>query len=834
MGNMKFNKSAILLTVIILNTGCTNESNQSLTGNLPSASPESTPITISTVTVPVTLPLEQVKAELKKPLTREQVHERFGYPQSTADSYIQVNGQLSSVEQEEYTEGSSRFYVQWSPEGEILYAVYYETDAWGNRHSFVPAMGKMQASSSQDNSLAREHAISIDKPAILYRSMNAYELVGGNYSITTKSVDLQTKYKVVTLSADFAEIQDESGYGGWVPTWYLTKESAKSRNISPVTLKVTSDAQALWYPNSNNSVAVQLKTGDSLYAYEAYDDWYGVVVPDNAASERPYGLLWVHKNQVVIDGDAPIWFDNRETGSDLSRSISSTVRSLVVPGITQSRVLELFGQPSFKESSENVKTYGEKVQTLPLWLYEDGHSELTVAWSETGILRYALYRDSSDSIARFGLQEQSRTLGPLVPSEQVQWNWRFKSDLAFNFLLDHFSNILLVAGEDGGFSGMHMNSNVYALDSITGRKIWQFDLGFDAHLYGLSANKSRMAFMKRMPGDYKPYYQLQVLSTDNGKMIWKKQLDSEEDVSSLAVSGNVVAAVRSEGMSSNEAENNYNLTAWSIATGKQMWRIELEEPAKLVRDVGNQKVLLLQIGVDMNPVLLTELQAYDPLTGKLVWEKTERQAAVEREVVDTNQFARQAHAYWTRTVDELVLTDAATGKDKVHLPLDDQTRYEIIDGQYAFQQQSSIQGLRDEVITSSLIDVRTGKKLFTEEGRAEFGHIDGKILYYRLNGRALSFDLLKGEQRWNSSDVPGEGTLPGSTIAYGGKRFGVFPFLSSIYTLDESTGKALNRISDVRVGYYDFTPYPLLNGYLSVIDNKLYVGSSNGYFSKLK
>jgi hypothetical protein len=316
--------------------------------------------------------------------------------------------------------------------------------------------------------------------------------------------------------------------------------------------------------------------------------------------------------------------------------------------------------------------------------------------------------------------------------------------------------------------------------------------------------------------------------------MWEKKLDNGKDVTSFAVSKNVISAVQTKRISTTEEKFTYDLIGWSMETGKQLWDIELTQTSDLVRDVGNQDVLLVQAGEDMSTVILNELQAYDPLTAKLLWKKPERKAASDQEVTDSVRYAEHSKAFWTRTVDELVLIDAKTGKDRLRLPLVGYSRYDIIDGNYVFLQQSSDNNMYSENVKSSLVDVKSGKQLFTLEGRAEFGKIDGNLLYYRLNGKAMSFDLIKEEQRWTSSSVPSKETDGASVVQYGSKLIGVFPGLGHMYVLDEWTGEAVNRLSDVRVGYYDFTPNQLLSGYLSVIDGQLYVGSSNGYFSKVK
>jgi len=825
----KYQTTAIVVLLALL-VGCEGNAINDMPSNQVSA--KETPanavqlVQKEEAATPIPITIDTIKSEIKDDLTQDQVHTLFGIPASSEENYIMMNGKMSVIDQYIYEEGPSKLVIQWSKEGQLLYAVFYDTDASGNRRSFLPAIKGLSSSSSENNLVAREHAIELDKPVTLYMNTNAYEWWGGTRAVNFISVDARAKYKVVTLSDDFAEIQDESGYGGFVPVWYLTKEAAQVKDIAPLSLKAKESAKAKWYPNSQGD-ATTMKEGDIIYAYKQYGDWYGAAVPDSAEGDKSYGLLWIRKDQVTSAGGAAPLFEIENS----KQAVAAAVRSVLVPGLEKARVKAIFGEPSFEESSENVAPLEEKARTLPLWRYEGEQNELIVAWSEAGTLRYSIYRDSPELIApQYGVGAQ----GPLAPSLHMQWDWRFKSDLGFNFLLEKVGNVLLIAGEDGGFSGMHNNSNIYALDSATGRKKWQFDFGFGRHDYGLSQDKERIAFLKSSMKEDRTVHTLQSLKTATGQKMWQKKLDNGKDVTSFAVSKNVISAVQSKRVSTTEEKFTYDLIGWSMGTGKQLWNFELAQESELVRDVGNQDVLLVQVGEDMSPVILNELQAYDPLTGKVLWKKPERKAASDQEVTDSVRYAERSKAFWTRTVDELVLVDAKTGKDGLRLPLVGYSRYDIIDENYIFLQQSSDNNLYSENVKSSLIDVKSGRPLFTLEGRAEFGKIEGSLLYYRLNGKAMSFDLKKEEQRWTTSGVPGKQTDGASVVHYGGKLIGVFPGLGNMYVLDESTGEAVNRLSDVKVGYYDFTPNELLNGYLSVIDGQLYVGSSNGYFSKIK
>jgi hypothetical protein len=47
--------------------------------------------------------------------------------------------------------------------------------------------------------------------------LNGYEWWGGTRAVRSLSFAAGKTYIVKTLTADFAEIEDDRGYGGWVP-----------------------------------------------------------------------------------------------------------------------------------------------------------------------------------------------------------------------------------------------------------------------------------------------------------------------------------------------------------------------------------------------------------------------------------------------------------------------------------------------------------------------------------------------------------------------------------------------------------------------------------------
>lgn len=787
------------------------------------------------------LTLERIQATFTGgALTPAQAEAAFGSPQIKREGYVEWKGQTQQVDQQVFVSkiDKSQLSVDWSKSGELLYAVYDYQDATGKPQSYLPAIGSLAASSSTDNRIANANNMVRGKSVTLYRSTNAYEWMGGEQRVKSLSVDKAVKYKATTLSADFAEIQEESGTGGWVPVWYLTAEAAATREISPVAVKASPNSKVAWYPGATGT-AVKLEQDEVLYAYEEYKDWYGVIVPDKGTTRRTTGLLWIAKKDTVPASAMPVRYDNgkgNEVAANRALVLPAFTRSLLTPGVKQARIEALLGKPTFVETSSNVGEYDQPVSTLPLWRYEDGQSELLIVWTKEGLLRSVSYRNTSGEVLAFGQPQAGIVTGPLVPSEKLSWAWRFKSELAYNFLLEQVGNVLLVAAEDGGFSGMHMDSKLYALDAATGRQVWKVDLGVGMHHYGLSADKSKMAFVKERYVNDKQVDTLYVLETATGRKLWEKKLEPGQAITSLATSGNAVYTVQYKRISDTEEKFDYYLTGWSMNSGKQLFRQKRTEPLNLMRETGNQKRLIgsPDNGSGTEPLLQRKLQAYDPQTGKLAWQLPGQEAAYEPYVTDPSRYAERSGAVWTKSFDQLFLTDAASGSKKLELPFPANSSYSIIDGTYAFMQQAADDRRELAGYKSKLIDLRTGKALLEVDGIAEFGIRTDNRLDFSLNGQAMAYDIKQMRLLWTNTPSAKLGALAAPSVWFGNQLLSAHPFEGELYRLNPATGNPEARIAGVRVGYYDFTPNRLQRGYLKESNGQLYIGSANGYFSKAK
>jgi len=673
-------------------------------------------------------------------------------------------------------------------------------------------------------------SVNISRPAHLYLSLNGIISPNGETDPSSR-VLLQVGggYFLNGKQGDFSEVRTAEGEGGWIPAWYLNEESAQIRNLEPQELTMKLDTDALWYPNGQET-AVSLKAGELVYAYQEFEDWYGVIASSkNDASHSPF-MLWIPKANAEVSGPAPSWFGIDAVEEEAMRVLATAVSSLVVPGISQARVRELFGEPAYTEQSSNKGETGDKPFTLPVWRYETRTAHLILEWNAADVLESAYYQDADGLL---NLDQWTGSIGRepyLAPSIVPDWEWRFQSDLPYNFLIDSAGDALIIAGEDGGFSGMHMKSILYALHKGTGEKIWQYDFGPHATMYGMSKDKRRLSLLKQ-DTDRKSVtipYVLETLYTQTGELAWQHKMD-DVHVQGLTVSGNSAVVLYSN-LSNGTVTDDYSVQAWDVRTGQSLWTSKLPG-YKDISIAGDQELVVLQAyreGYDPEGGVIIGL---DPATGQEQWKLEKRHISMYNLLEDPSGYTAGSGKIWTSTTDRLWLTDVRTGTDLEQYPIQQDSWYEVVNDQYLLSVRTDRTD-DDRTFTSSFIDRKTGEKRFTEQGYASYGTIVGNKLYFRLHNHASSFDLTTNKKI--GFEYEGSYIDAGPVIAHGKILVSAYPASGTVYVLDPDTMDPLGRLLDTKLGVYDITPTYFMQGYLTDISGSLYIGSANGWFSKLK
>lgn len=801
--------------------------------SVPSPLPSPSPTIVS---IPHAITQENVRERLTMNMTSERMKQTFGDDYKSQESSQYLGTQWVNTERWEYEEPSSgaKLLLEWSKEGRLLYAIFYGKDASGRTTTYVPAMGALTASGSEDNPYATEVAIDAEKVVHVASPTLGYDMLGSSEPRASYWTRTDRPLHVIAMNATFAEVDDD-GVRSWIPAWQLTAEAAQAKRVEPQLLKVISDTKALWAPTDGAEASSSVHSGDTLFALQQFGDWYGVAVPPSG-DRRGTELAWMEKKDVQ---SSPEWTELYASAGADAETIATVVRSELEIGASRQRIERILGKPTYEETSNNVEMPGQ-LRTLAVSRYENDSSQLAITWEEDGTLRGYSFRDRTDTID-FGILPLYGTDSPTVlrsdseaaykplfaPSAPIDFEWRIRTKLPYNFLIGKAGGTLIVAGEDGGFSGMHESSHLYGINRKSGKIVWQHDFGHDSHSYALSEDGRRIAFAQRI-GEFG--YELYVMETASGKKLWSKplRLEGGDNVGTLVSSGSVAALtyITTEG-----DKKTTRVEARRMDNGSLMWSRTFEGEGELLPQDPSKPVFVLSKGTQL--VLDGKMTALDPKSGKTKWELPER-IGIGDGLFDITEDTRysfsNASGYWMKGVDELALADPATGTTLLSLPPlhDSQVHIESIDGRYMFLQKSN-DGDRlydSKDATSSLIDMRSGATLWSVKGRAERGVIAGGVLYYKLEGKPRAVRLADGGTIWESDFVArGKLTVYANQLLVEG--------IPDVYALDAATGELLHRFRDIRIDYYDFTSSNNTYGTITVLDGRLYVGSSNGFFGSV-
>lgn len=778
---------------------------------------------------------ELARSGLTAKLTQDEAAELLGTDFNAETSSLYWNSDWIRTRVWTYRNeaSSSRLLLHWSEEGRLLYAVLYDRDPEGNERSYIPTIGALTASSSDDNQLAAENGIRIGQTVAVKTGTAAYDMISSREPRISYFALPARPVTILSLTDTFAEIDDD-GVRSWVPIWYLTNESEGAGDIAPSKVSIAPGSSLYWYPNAGKE-AVTVIGAETAYALRVLGDWYGVALPDSA-SRHGFGVLWVHKDQ--IDDFQTEWKPVFEDSGISPEAIAAVARSaLRVGSLSVTAAETLFGRPQYLEASGNVEPPG-KLKTLPVWRYENADAQLVLTWSDDDRLLNYRYRDRSGKydIGNEGqhtleqpviLKAVEGARFPFARSEAVDYDWRIETELPFNYLIGEAGRTLLIAGEDGGISGFHEASHLYGVDKVTGRKLWKYDFGYDIHLFALSEARQTIIFYRPLErGEGTSSYRLIAMNTRDGKTRWERTLEIQEDVWELSseASGDVAVLALATG---DEEKLSTRLEARDVRTGQVVWSASLEGSGTLLPNPQRAPVVIVQSG---GPALADKkLTAFDARTGKMRWELKGRSVDLTSDgllAAEGRLSSRGPAGFWARDEEKLILADPTTGADKLSLPISFEygTHYEAIDERYMLKQQSEDgERLYDSAdATSSLIDLQTGETLWTVIGKADKGIIMDGVLYCRLDGKPRAVDIADGRTIWEA-----EFEAWGSLHAFGNRL--LVEGIPDVYALNPISGRAESRLHDVRIGYYE-----LIDGdMLAVRDGKLYAGSSNGYFGRV-
>ncbi|MDQ0112819.1 outer membrane protein assembly factor BamB [Paenibacillus harenae] len=654
-------------------------------------------------------------------------------------------------------------------------------------------------------------------------------------------------FKVSERRGEWIAFSTEEAGLVWLPIWYGS-DAAKDIQVSePSLLKIKPGSRFALFPGSTLT-ADGIHLGKSIYSAIRWKDWYGVL----QSPVRPYGdhhvnrpvLLWlsaadIEQNETVHGGIL-----DPGTSLPINEAVS-IIESTMSKGTGVTEVRQLLGEPHFIETSRNLSQTDQTMRLGVTWRYELGVVHFTITFNEERkveewhLIQAARLAEQAEVGAYsypYEYVHEYRVLPP-SPTRAVDWTWRNEYNLGHTYLQAVTDRILLLIGDDGGFSGMHDNAGLYAVDRETGETLWRIDAGFGGFDAYMDSNREYAnVFIDYDPAAKKYVKRVSRIRLSDGKPVWT--LDGTKIGESFRVARAQNTLILYTGQSETNSEG--KLIALNAITGKQRWSKPIKNNYEIISDGERYATIMI--------VQNNKLQALDPLTGKLLWEtesegtQSETPSLYSRPFIEPpgNPFEPEKLEKWIMLGNELLLMDISTKSKQV------KARYTISSHELVFaldlrylliQQPIDGDGHADpKQYKTALYDTASGKTLWTIPGKGAGAVFDGDTVYMTVNNIPTAVNKSDGRIRWQT-----EASTLDTTASYYGSGI-IIPlddklllsYDKDLLVLDKQTGKQMNRIHDVMFGYPELRLRNIMNGLMNREGNDLYIGSSNGYFSKMK
>lgn len=631
-----------------------------------------------------------------------------------------------------------------------------------------------------------------------------------------------------------------------IPQWYGMFEAEEVQPISPSRIQLSADARLFLNPGSSLHKEAKDLPSDSIYSVLRWEEWYGVLLPPEPWYEdyqlyRPV-LLWLHesdmKHSEQIEGG--IWHKDSEIPVESIRHITEV---LLHKGTEEDYLLQLLGPPHSVETSKNLNPTGEPIRLGHNWRYEHADAHFVVTVSGEGSLEewhwiLPLTDESQSTISSYQYPSYgtySFRKIPIATSKQVEWEWRNQGKLSFTYLLAATDDILLLLGDDGGYSGMHYDSSLYAIDRHNGDTLWELDAGHGLLSAYVDSNEEQVTvFTSYDAGRRDDRQMVRQIRLADGEELWQYMPTPARELFVMSRTQDTVLLYSQPF----EKEAKGQLLVLDAGSGNPAWHTTFDKPYQIInRSTEEPYILLLQDET---------LTAMDSATGKPQWSLSADRPLPEEMVhfphtfIESrlNPFHPQQSLRWVQLGGERLQLDVNTGEVKARYPLKANEIVTAVDERYLLIQKSLNHSdfWKASQFETSFYDLVEGSIKWTLPGKVSSAEVDGDYVYVVADGIPAQVNKYDGRLQWQMQTTglraQGDPYTVGSIVVVGNQL--LVPYGADLLIVNKQNGQILNRIQDVLIGYPDLQVTNMINGLLTHEEGAIYLGSANGYFSKLR
>ncbi|KOY13127.1 outer membrane protein assembly factor BamB family protein [Paenibacillus xylanivorans] len=650
------------------------------------------------------------------------------------------------------------------------------------------------------------------------------------------------KIKVQTVRGEWIKFEDYSRGELWIPGWYASKESRSVKTITPQTFSLRPGSKLYLAPGSSTSWSPSPSLTDQAVIVAVTKDWYGVSIAPRIWNKESFtyrpALLWIkaqsiEQQAIVADG----WFQQDALQSALA--IRHLTDIMLNKKTTSKQVKQWLGEPDWKENSANLNDTGYAMSIGQTWRYERADAQFLVTFNKNGKLartRWNIPQDDRNNVVSdwsFGRSDEyeftTKITGKSLPIT-LPWKpiWTNQGDINYTFLQAATDDVLLMKGDDGGFSGGYYEGSIYALNRHSGQKLWQINSGYGALQAYIDTNREAVTIYTSYDPDQKEYVdRIRHLRLKDGEVTWEYTPKKQTRLKGITAAKNVLIVDNPAA----EGSSNGQITVLNSLNGKTLWTRKLSTGYQLLNQSAEDPYVLYW---EQN-----QLVAADPKSGRTMWSLKSKRSTIEQLVNDPyfdgverlDSFAPAQPERWMLQGQQWVLLDLDTGAQLANFPAREGQRFEELnDGMMLIREKGDHYGEFAD-FTTTLYDPKSGKKLWVMNGKIERGFVENDQLYVIKNGypTALAYDT--GETRWNAQNTISSLRFPtnqGSYLVIGDQL--LLPMGEDLLVMDKHDGTLIGRVHDVVMGNPEHRGRDAKNGTMNRLGNEVYIGSSNGRF----